>query len=194
MNDFDYDCMQKKRIAMGAFAHINRKRGGCSLPSDTLTEKQRKEKNGEVKSYNITRPMPWHEFKAMPDDLKREFFRNMQSFGGTAKWLEEEMGTSAQTIIAYAERVGVPFRHGGRNAGMWQRKIMEWANADAVDIHTADAQSEEHTANDAPPKADKPQTGVKLLHARLEMRGDRESLLANLRVLLPDEGQVTVEW
>ena len=42
--------------------------------------------------------------------------------------------------------------------------------------------------------ADKPQTGVKLLHARLEMSGDREALLANLRVLLPDEGQVTVEW
>ena len=193
MNDFDYDCMQKKRIAMGAFAHINRKRGGCALPSDTLTEKQRKEKNGEVKSYNITRPMPWREFKAMPEDLKREFFRNMQSFGGT-EWLAEEMGASAQTIIAYAERVGAPFRRGGRNAGMWQRKIMEWANADAVDIHTADAQSEEHAANYAPPKADKPQMGVKLLHARLEMSGDRESLLANLRVLLPDEGRVTVEW
>lgn len=68
MNDFDYDCMQKKRIAMGAFAHINRKRGGCSLPSDTLTEKQRKEKNGQVKSYNITRPMPWYEFEKMPED------------------------------------------------------------------------------------------------------------------------------
>ena len=137
MNDFNYDCMQKKRIARGAFAHINRKRGGCSLTSDTLTEKQRKEKNGEVKSYNITRPMPWREFKPMPEDLKREFFRNMQS---------------------------------------------------------ADAQSEEHAANDAPPKADKPQMGAKLLHARLEMSGNRESLLANLRVLMPDEGQVTVEW
>lgn len=196
MNDFDYDCMQKKRIAMGAFAHINRKRGGGSLPSDTLTEKQRKEKNGQVKSYNITRPMPWHEFKAMPDDLQREFLRNMQSFGGTAKWLAEEMGASDQTIRAYAERVGAPFRRGGRNAEMWQRKIMEWANADAVDIHTADEQSEEHAlpTMDAPPKADKPQMGAKLLHARLEMSGDRESLLANLRVLLPDEGQVTVEW
>lgn len=194
MNDFDYDCMQKKRIAMGAFAHINRKRGGCSLPSDTLTEKQRKEKNGEVKSYNITRPMPWHEFKAMPEDLKREFFRNMQSFGGTAKWLAEEMGASDHTIRAYAERVGAPFRRGGRNAEMWERKIMEWANADAVDIHTVDAQSDEHAANDALPKADKSQMGAKLLHARLEMSGDREALLANLRVLLPDEGLVTVEW
>lgn len=126
MNDFDYDCMQKKRIAMGAFAHINRKRGGCSLTSDTLTEKQRKEKNGEVKSYNITRPMPWREFKAMPEDLKREFFR---------KWLAKEMNACDATIRREAELVGAPFRRGGR-----------------------------------------------------------ESLLANLRVLLPDEGQVTVEW
>lgn len=194
MNDFNYDCMQKKRIARGAFAHINRKRGGCSLPSDTLTEKQRKEKNGEVKSYNITRPMPWHEFKAMPEDLKREFFRNMQSFGGTAKWLAEEMGASAKTIIAYAERVGAPFRRGGRNAGMWQRKIMEWANADAVAVHTEDAQVEGSRIISDAPKSEKPNTGVKLLHARLEMSGDREALLANLRVLMPDEGQVTVEW
>ena len=77
---------------------------------------------------------------------------------------------------------------------MWQSKVTEWANADAVDIHTADAQSEEHTAKDAPPKADKPQMGAKLLHARLEMSGDREALLANLRVLMPNEGRVTVEW
>ena len=77
---------------------------------------------------------------------------------------------------------------------MWQSKVAKWANADAVAVHTVDAQSEEHAANDAPPKADKPQMGAKLLHARLEMNGDRESLLANLRVLLPDEGRVTVEW
>lgn len=67
MNDFDYDCMQKKRTARGAFAHISRKRGGCTLPSDNLTAKQRREKNGEVKSYNITRPMPWPEFKTLPE-------------------------------------------------------------------------------------------------------------------------------
>ena len=194
MNDFDYDCMQKKRVARGAFAHINRKRGGCSLPSAALTEKQRKEKNGEVKSYNIARPMPWHEFKAMPEDLKREFFRNMQSFSGTAKWLAEEMNACDATIRREAELVGAPFWRGGRNAEMWQRKIMEWANADAVAAHTADAQVEgRHIISDTP-KAEKPNTGAKLLHARLEMSGDKESLLANLRVLMPDEGQVTVEW
>ena len=122
--------MQKKRIARGAFAHISWKRGGCTLPSDLLTAKQRKEKNGEVKSYNISRPMPWCEFKQMPDDLKREFYRNMQSFGGSAKWLAEEMGASDQTIRDSAERCGAPFRRGGRNLEMWQRKLAEWSHTE----------------------------------------------------------------
>lgn len=147
-----------------------------------------------MKSYNITRPMPWREFKPMPEDLKREFFRNMQSFGGTAKWLAEEMNVCDETIRREAELVGAPFRRSGQDKKMWQSKVTEWANADAGAVHTADVQSEEHAANDAPPKADKPQIGAKLLHARLEMSGDREALLANLRVLMPDEGQVTVEW
>lgn len=195
MNDFDYDCMQKKRVARGAFAHINRKRGGCALPSDTLTEKQRKEKNGEVKSYNITRPMPWREFKSMPEDLKREFFRNMQSFGGTAKWLAEEMNACDATIRREAELVGAPFRRGGRNVELWQRKVIEWGAASAVATQTTVALDPGCICDaDGGQEFTAPQDGAKLLHARLEMSGDREALLANLRVLLPDEGQVTVEW
>lgn len=147
-----------------------------------------------MKSYNITRPMPWREFKPMPEDLNREFFRNMQSFGGTAKWLAEEMDACDATIRREAELVGAPFRRGGRNEKMWQSKVTEWANADAGGGHTADVQSDGvHVAADVP-EGKKQQVGAKLLHARLEMSGDRESLLANLRVLLPDEGQVTVEW
>lgn len=57
-----------------------------------------------MKSYNITRPMPWPEFKAMPEDLKREFFRNMQSFGGTASWLADEMGTASAEQQTAAEK------------------------------------------------------------------------------------------
>lgn len=79
MNDFDYDIVQKKRVARGAFAHVNRKRGKCRLPSDYLTAAQKREMNGKMKTYNATRPMPWEDFKAMPDDIKREYLRNMQS-------------------------------------------------------------------------------------------------------------------
>lgn len=83
-----------------------------------------------MKSYNITRPMPWPEFKAMPEDLKREFFRNMQSFGGTASWLADEMGTASATIRAAAKAAGTPFARGGGNLLLWGRKVAEWANAE----------------------------------------------------------------
>lgn len=197
MNDFDYDCMQKKRIARGAFAHISRKRGGCTLPSDLLTAKQRKEKNGEVKSYNISRPMPWCEFKQMPDDLKREFYRNMQSFGGSAKWLAEEMGASDQTIRDSAERCGAPFRRGGRNLEMWQRKLAEWANTDAADVHKADTE-ELRAAADMAQDTPAPQKGTKRLvleHARMEFNySDFSELAVFLRVSVPECGRLVVEW
>lgn len=123
-----------------------------------------------MKSYNITRLMPWREFKPMPENLKREFFRNMQSFGGTARWLAEEMNVCDATIRREAELVCAPFRRGGRNEKMWQSKVTEWANEDAVDIHTADAQSEGWHVTADVPEGKKPQVGAKLLHARLEGR------------------------
>lgn len=185
MNDFDYDCMQKKRIARGAFAHIRWKRGGCTLPSDLLTAKQRKEKNGEVKSYNISRPMPWCEFKVVPDDLKREYLRNMQSYGAAATYLADEMGCCGAIIREYGEKLGVPFVRGGRNFDLWQKKLSEWHTAEVPAEETPDKQTDE---------IEPPARGAELLHARLAIRGDRESALQNLRLLMPEECEITVEW
>lgn len=186
MNDFDYDCMQKKRVARGAFAHVSRKRGKCRLPSDFLTHAQRKEKNGEVKSYNITRPMPWAEFKTLPEDLKREFFRNMQSFGGTASWLADEMGAVSATIRAAAKAAGTPFVRGNGNLPLWHRKVAEWANA------------EQQTAAETP--AEEPtiqESGKSLIqeHGRMEFYYTSFTDLAMfLRIAVPESGKVTVEW
>lgn len=186
MNDFDYDCMQKKRTARGAFAHISRKRGGRTLPSDNLTAKQRREKNGEVKSYNITRPMPWPEFKTLPEDLKREYFRNMRSFGGTASWLADEMGASDMTIRAAAKAAGAPFARGNGNLPLWNRKVAEWANAEQQTA--AETPTEEPTAQES---------GKRLIleHARMEFNYTSFTDLAMfLRVAVPESGKVTVEW
>lgn len=185
MNDFDYDIVQKKRVARGAFAHVNRKRGKCRLPSDYLTAAQKKEMNGAVKTYNITRPMPWEDFKAMPDDIKREYLRNMQSCGGAATYLAEEMGCCSATIIECGKKLGVPFVRGGRNFNLWQKKLSEWHTAEVTAAETPENQTDEI----APPAR-----GAELLHARLTIRGGRESVLQNLRLLMPDKCEVTVEW
>ena len=65
-----------KRLARGAYA----KKGGsrskkCTLPSDKLSAKERKELNGKMSTYKMREPMTWKEFKALPDDLKKEYLQ-----------------------------------------------------------------------------------------------------------------------
>lgn len=74
MNDFDYDNLQRKRIAQNA----RYKKGGsksrkCTLPQDHMTPAQLKRRNSEVISWNLSAPMKWNVFNTMPDDLKREY-------------------------------------------------------------------------------------------------------------------------
>ena len=78
MTDFEYDAMQKKRIARGDH---NRKRKSrkCTLPSDYLTPAEMKRRNGEVKQYNLSRPLHFEEFIAMPEDLQAEYLRFLRS-------------------------------------------------------------------------------------------------------------------
>lgn len=79
MHDFDYDAMQKKRIAKGA---IHKKNGSknkkCSLPHDGLTPAQLRRLNGPVHTYKLDEPMTWKEFKAMPADLQKKYILNLQ--------------------------------------------------------------------------------------------------------------------
>ena len=89
MNDFDYDALQKKRIAAGA-RHM--KRGSrskrCSLPSDHLTPAQLKRRNGPVSTYKLDAPMRWDDFKAMPVDLQKKYLTNLvEAYGATNEML-----------------------------------------------------------------------------------------------------------
>lgn len=80
MNDFDFDAMQKKNIARSAYA---RKTGArprkVTMPSDYLTNAQKKELNGKMTTYNLSKPMAFAEFKAMPRDLQREYISKLRN-------------------------------------------------------------------------------------------------------------------
>jgi len=74
MNDFDFDCAQKKRIARGAF---NRKgttnRKGCRLPHENLTKKELEKLNGEITTVSMLSPISWTTFKTLAPDLQEEY-------------------------------------------------------------------------------------------------------------------------
>lgn len=76
---FKSDISEKKRISHSAFA----KKGGrgsrkCSLPSDYLTKKQLKERNGKVVSVKLNEPMSWNDFRHLSHDLQLEYIRNLK--------------------------------------------------------------------------------------------------------------------
>jgi hypothetical protein len=116
MTDFEYDCLQKKRIANQA---KYRKRGSkskkCNLPSDRLTQKQWKDKCGPVVSFNFNRPMNWETFKKLPAMVQAEYITNLQKkFGATAVDLGKMFGVQALTVRKHAEsnKLNVEFPRG----------------------------------------------------------------------------------
>ena len=109
MNDFDYDALQKKRIAAGA-RHM--KRGSrskrCSLPSDNLTPAQLKRRNGPVSTYKLDEPMRWDDFKAMPVDLQKKYLTNLvETYGATNEMLGDMFYVHPTHVGAVKKALGV---------------------------------------------------------------------------------------
>ena len=109
MHDFDYDAMQKKRIARGA-AHMKRgsKSKKCTLPSDYLTAAQKRRLNGPVSTYKLDEPMNWESFKAMPEDLQKKYILGLQEmYQANDKMIAKLFGKSDVTVGEHRKRLGL---------------------------------------------------------------------------------------
>lgn len=109
MSDFEYDCLQKKRLAGQA---KYRKRGSkskkCNLPSDRLTQKQWKERCGPVVSFNFNKPMNWETFKNLSAIVQTEYITNLQKkYGVTAVDLGDMFGVRALTVRKHVDANGL---------------------------------------------------------------------------------------
>ena len=110
MNDFDYDALQKKRIAAG---DRHRKRGSrnhkCSLPQDHMTLAQLRRMNGPVKTYNLKQPMRWIEFTSMPEDLQKQYLTGLiATYSATNRMLGAMMGVTGATVYQRQKYLGIP--------------------------------------------------------------------------------------
>jgi hypothetical protein len=122
---FITDCAEKKRIARGI--HNKRvhtgKGGSVKFPSDYLTRKERQQMNGDVKSYNLSKPMSWQIYKMLPPEIKREYFAALvEKHGGTQKDLALMFGISPDTIKVEARRFGIGFPKGNQS----DERIRNW--------------------------------------------------------------------
>lgn len=100
MSDFEYDCLQKKRLAGQAkYRKCGSKSKKCNLPSDRMTRKQWKERCGPVVSFNFNKPMNWDTFKKLSTIVQAEYITNLQKkYGVTAVDLGDMFGVRALTV------------------------------------------------------------------------------------------------
>ena len=186
MTEFEKDIREKKQIGNSARHKVVGGGRRVGFPSDSLTKKEREALNSEVRSWNTKRVMPWGTYKQMPGDLQKEYLTNMQGCGATATWLAAAMGVNSQTVWQAGKRHGAAFPRGGGDRVLWERNLDLWRNGEPA------RQEPAHEEAAAPEETPKKQTA--LLHARLELDGDREAILSHLRLLMPEKGRVTVEW
>ena len=107
MHDFDYNAMQKKRIARGA-SHMKRGSKKCTLPSDYLTAAQKRRLNGPVSTYKLDEPMNWESFKAMPEDLQKKYILNLQeTYQANNDMLGKMFGVTGVSVCRMRNALGI---------------------------------------------------------------------------------------
>lgn len=129
MNDFDYEVMQKKRIARGA-AHMKRgsKSKKCSLPSDHMTQAEWKRRNGPVSTYSLNQPMDWETFKSLPVDIQQSYIDILQSrFNVTTSAISRDLfGKTGPTLKNHMEKTGIKYiQMKGRNMSAEEKDLWE---------------------------------------------------------------------
>lgn len=129
MSAFTQDVIQRKDLARQS---RHRKNGSkskkCSLPSDKITQKQWKDRCGELMVYNLGSPMSWERFKAMPLTYQTEYLTELQSkYGATCRVISEMFEVSPLTLHRHIKTnsLDIQFKRG---SNMSIEQSAKWAS------------------------------------------------------------------
>lgn len=121
------DSIEKKKIAHSSHnrkTHCG-KGGRVKFPSDYLSKKELKAMNGDVKSYNLNRPMTWKEFRSMPKDLQAMYIKKLRNeFGVPDIVLSKAMGICKSSFSRAMSDLNLSL---GKNAGA---KNKQWFDSE----------------------------------------------------------------
>ena len=201
MNDFDFDCMEKKRIARG---DRYRRRGSrsrkCSLSTDHMTQKQWRERNGSIVSVRMDQPLSWENFKSLSKDLQEEYINSlMERFSANSQSLAEMFGISSCTVRRYIQEnhLGVTFRVGHSMSGEQRRAWENFLRPPAEEKGEMDMPA---ATQEAPPDNESEQTNtdkasMRMTHFSIRFSGRIDPLMISnsLVSILGDHADGEVE-
>ena len=206
MTDFDYDCLQKKRLAQGA---RHRKRGSksraCSLPSDYMTPKQWRERNGPCMTMNLNKPMLWADFKQLPAGMQTEYLQHVTDTYKVGKnKIVEMLGTSDTTFIKYMEANHLNVRFQSAAGSKPKSQIEAWNNFLGVTVvqpeitELPDVEAEQAVAICGEPVATSSECRMHMDYVHLSFNGvlDIPMILNSLRYVVGDgaDGELKISF
>lgn len=141
MKDEEYIYRQDvgERAKTARSAHNKRthcgKGGRVKLPSDYMTKKEIKAMSGEVKTYRLNEPMKWEEFKAMPDDIKRDYVNLIRKkFNAPDTAIAEMLGVHKITMAREVVRFGIGKGNHSGGGRKWDKEgFLMWVNGVPVE-------------------------------------------------------------
>ena len=128
MNDFDFDVKQKKALIPSA---KRRKCGmrskACTLPSDYMTEGEKRKLNGEIVTINMNEPVKYRDLIKASKDVQRQYLKHLQDdYNASVRMLTECLGVSYQTVRNLLTDLGISRQKNARKATMEEHLI--WNN------------------------------------------------------------------
>lgn len=196
MHDFDFDIMEKKRIARGARARkCGSKSRKCTLPSDYLTAAQKKGLNGKVSTYNLSGPMTYSKFRVMPDDLQKEYLLKLRNeMGASLTAIGKMMQCSPETVRQALIRHGLSTKL-SRMSFECNLRWNTWLKGEQLNNDRAEAPAP--APSEAPVSEDKPvptpYMPCALNSCDMQLRGTKDEILATLGTLLSCMGDGRLE-
>lgn len=204
MHDFDFDIMEKKRIAQGARARKCGSRSRkCTLPSDYLTAAQKKGLNGKVSTYNLSGPMTYSKFRVMPDDLQKEYLLKLRNeMGASLTAIGKMMQCSPETVRQALIRHGLSTKL-SRMSFECNLRWNTWLKGEQLNNDRAEAPAPapapapSEAPSEAPVSEDKPvptpYMPCALNSCDMQLRGTKDEILATLGTLLSCMGDGRLE-
>lgn len=108
MTEFDYDVLQRKRLARQAkYKKNGSKSRKCTLRQDHMTNAQLKKMNGEVIKFNMNKPIrSWSEFRGLSRESAREYISNLVGrYSVSIGDLARMFGVSYNTVKKYLQSI-----------------------------------------------------------------------------------------
>ena len=116
MTDFEFDCLERKRLARNArYRKIGSKSKRCPMSTDYMTPKQWKERCGKIMSIKMNEPADWMAFKQVSPAIQREYLLSLiEEYRASATDLAKMFGVCPATLKRHLVEAGVdiPFTKG----------------------------------------------------------------------------------